>query len=280
MVVVRGRSSRRWALLLQALAAARESLHQRARGRPGPLPTPGAFPRKRPRRRSSARMPWPCSPRAPCIRARSRRPGRAVPGGGPRRRPGAGRSGPAGPVGPEGYSRFRGNVPAVGVRRQRVVMRHDEVGRLVEIGARTRTIPPACGGRSTIGDQGCRFPGCNGHFTQGHHLRHWAHGGPTTLSNLTCSVAGIIGPCTRRVIRSRAYPTAPSSSGDRTATRCPRCRCLPWCPRIRSRLSSASRRAGPSCHRADGVSELARGGTECGWAIDVLHPLAQSSRPT
>ena len=21
-------------------------------------------------------------------------------------------------------------------------------------------------------------------FTQGHHLRHWAHGGPTTLSNL------------------------------------------------------------------------------------------------
>jgi hypothetical protein len=32
----------------------------------------------------------------------------------------------------------------------RVLMRHDESARLVEIGARTRTIPPPCGERSTI----------------------------------------------------------------------------------------------------------------------------------
>jgi HNH endonuclease len=31
----------------------------------------------------------------------------------------------------------------------------------------------------------CRFPGCGVRFGQGHHIRHWAHGGPTTLSNLT-----------------------------------------------------------------------------------------------
>ncbi len=31
---------------------------------------------------------------------------------------------------------------------------------------------------------GCRFPGCGLPFGQGHHIRHWAHGGPTTLSNL------------------------------------------------------------------------------------------------
>src|SRR2546427_7529525 len=60
---------------------------------------------------------------------------------------------------------------------RRVVMRHDGEGRLVEIGARTRTIPPALRRALHHRDQGCRFPGCGGRFTQGHHLRHWAHGG-------------------------------------------------------------------------------------------------------
>jgi len=66
----------------------------------------------------------------------------------------------------------------------RVVMRHDDAGRLVEIGARTRTIPPALRRALVHRDQGCRFPGCGVSYGQGHHLRHWAHGGPTTLSNL------------------------------------------------------------------------------------------------
>ena len=54
----------------------------------------------------------------------------------------------------------------------RVVMRHDEAGRLLEIGARTRTIPPALRRALHHRDQGCRFPGCGLRFTQGHHLRH------------------------------------------------------------------------------------------------------------
>src|SRR5713101_4253385 len=33
-------------------------------------------------------------------------------------------------------------------------------------------------------DQGCRFPGCGLPLGEGHHVRHWAQGGPTTLSNL------------------------------------------------------------------------------------------------
>src|SRR6266508_1519363 len=66
----------------------------------------------------------------------------------------------------------------------RVVMRHDSDGRVVEIGARTRTIPPALRRALHHRDRGCRFPGCGLPFGQGHHLRHWAHGGPTTLSNL------------------------------------------------------------------------------------------------
>src|SRR5262245_28792726 len=66
----------------------------------------------------------------------------------------------------------------------RVVMRHDENGQLLEIGARTRTIPPALRRALHHRDRGCRFPGCGARLGQGHHLRHWAQGGPTKLSNL------------------------------------------------------------------------------------------------
>jgi len=66
----------------------------------------------------------------------------------------------------------------------RVVMRHDVHDHIVEVDARTRTIPPALRRALHHRDQGCRFPGCGVRFGQGHHIRHWAHGGPTTLSNL------------------------------------------------------------------------------------------------
>jgi Domain of unknown function (DUF222)/HNH endonuclease len=66
----------------------------------------------------------------------------------------------------------------------RVVMRHDADGRITEVGARTRTIPPALRRALHHRDRGCRFPGCGLPFGQGHHIKHWAHGGPTTLSNL------------------------------------------------------------------------------------------------
>ncbi|MCJ7558215.1 MAG: HNH endonuclease, partial [Gammaproteobacteria bacterium] len=34
-------------------------------------------------------------------------------------------------------------------------------------------------------DAGCRFPGCtHTHFVDGHHIKHWADGGETSLNNL------------------------------------------------------------------------------------------------
>jgi predicted restriction endonuclease len=34
-------------------------------------------------------------------------------------------------------------------------------------------------------DDGCRFPGCtHRHFIDGHHIRHWADGGETSMRNL------------------------------------------------------------------------------------------------
>jgi hypothetical protein len=42
----------------------------------------------------------------------------------------------------------------------RVVMKHDTEGRVTEVGARTRTIPPALRRALQHRDRGCRFPGC------------------------------------------------------------------------------------------------------------------------
>jgi hypothetical protein len=67
----------------------------------------------------------------------------------------------------------------------RVEMRHDGAGTLLDVGRRTRTIPPALRRALLHRDQHCRFPGCGRRVVQGHHLRHWAQGGPTTLANLT-----------------------------------------------------------------------------------------------
>jgi len=63
-------------------------------------------------------------------------------------------------------------------------MRHDAAGQVVEIGARTRTIPPGLRRALQHRDPSCRFPGCNVRVGEGQHVRHWAQGGPTTLSNL------------------------------------------------------------------------------------------------
>jgi hypothetical protein len=89
-----------------------------------------------------------------------------------------------------------GHVPAGTSRRlacdaSRVVMAHGPDlahgpdGRVVEVGARTRTIPPALRRALVHRDRSCRFPGCEVRVGEGHHVRHWAAGGPTTLSNLT-----------------------------------------------------------------------------------------------
>jgi hypothetical protein len=66
----------------------------------------------------------------------------------------------------------------------------DEQGQPLSIGRKTRAIPAAIKRALMIRDRTCRFPGCcNRLFLDGHHLRHWADGGETSLSNtcLLCS---------------------------------------------------------------------------------------------
>ncbi|HSJ26158.1 MAG TPA: DUF222 domain-containing protein [Longimicrobiales bacterium] len=56
-------------------------------------------------------------------------------------------------------------------------------GGVLDVGRRTRTIPPALRRALEVRDGGCRFPGCGSRFTDGHHIVHWADGGTTSLDN-------------------------------------------------------------------------------------------------
>ena len=105
-------------------------------------------------------------------------------------------------------------------------MRHAPDGQVVEVGARARTIPPALRRALHHRDRGCRFPGCGLPFGQGHHIRHWAHGGPTTLSNLALF-------CRRhqRAVHEQGYQMDRQADGELHFRRpdgrsCPRCRLL------------------------------------------------------
>jgi hypothetical protein len=158
----------------------------------------------------------------------------------------------------------------------RVVMRHEADGRVVEVGARTRTIPPALRRALHHRDRGCRFPGCGLAFGQGHHIRHWAHGGPTTLSNLALL-------CRRhhRAVHEDGYRVDRQADGELSFLR-PDGRPMPAVP------SPAAVPADPvevlrARHDTLGLHLHARTATpgwlgerlNVGWAIDVLHPLAR-----
>jgi hypothetical protein len=81
------------------------------------------------------------------------------------------------------------HVPAETCRRiacdaATVVMRHDGDGTVLDVGRKTRTIPPAIRRALTARDRRCRFPGCDCRHCDAHHVRHWADGGGTRLDNL------------------------------------------------------------------------------------------------
>jgi 5-methylcytosine-specific restriction endonuclease McrA len=160
----------------------------------------------------------------------------------------------------------------------RVVMRHDQEGRLVEVGARTRTIPPALRRAVQHRDRSCRFPGCHVSVGQGHHVRHWAQGGPTTLANLVLL-------CRRhhRAVHEEGYQVARWPDGTLRFRR-PDGRSLPAVPPPAAALADPVT-ALRARHASQGLHLHAR--TACptwlgepldvGWAIGVLHPRAAPS---
>jgi 5-methylcytosine-specific restriction endonuclease McrA len=162
----------------------------------------------------------------------------------------------------------------------RVVMRHDENGQIVEVSARTRTISPALRRALHARDRMCRFPGCGGRFGQGHHIRHWARGGPTTLSNLALL-------CRRhhRAVHEEGYQVTRRPDGElrfvhpngRVIDDVPPPPAVPGDPAAALR---ARHEASGLCLHAKTALPLWLGERlDTGYAIDVLHPLANPSRP-
>ena len=61
----------------------------------------------------------------------------------------------------------------------------DANGSTLDIGRKSRTVPPALRRALRRRDGGCRFPGCScTRFVDAHHVVHWADGGRTALDNL------------------------------------------------------------------------------------------------
>ena len=67
----------------------------------------------------------------------------------------------------------------------KVEITEDGQGEPLDVGRKTRSIPPALRRALAARDKGCVFPGCNHkRYVDGHHVEHWAEGGETKLSNL------------------------------------------------------------------------------------------------
>ncbi len=162
----------------------------------------------------------------------------------------------------------------------RVVMRHGGEGAILDVGRRTRTIPPALRRALEARDRGCRFPGCGARHAQGHHLHHWANGGPTRLENLALL-------CRRhhRVVQEEGYQVARDADGT-LRFRTPSGRPIPEVPAPPAVPGDAVQ-ALVAAHRARGLAIDARTGCpswlgerlDLAWAIGVLHPAAQPASP-
>jgi hypothetical protein len=282
MVVLRGRLEPEvGAVLIQALTAAREALYQKARAQNVPAETSGADvsaePPTMPQQQADAlalvaetALHHGIDPGAPGERyqvvvhvdapvlADADAPGQSVLDDGAR-------------VSAETSQRLACDA-------SRVVMRHDPNGRILEVGARTRTIPPALRRALQHRDRGCRFPGCGRRFGQGHHIHHWAHGGPTKLSNLALL-------CRRhhRAVHEEGFQVERQPDGELSFRR-PDGRPLPESPPP-APVPVDPVEALRARHDAHGLHLHARTAMpgwlgerlDVGWAIDVLHPLACSS---
>jgi hypothetical protein len=152
-------------------------------------------------------------------------------------------------------------------------MRHDPDGRVAEIGARTRTIPPALRRALHHRDTTCRFPGCGVRVAEGHHVQHWARGGPTTLTNLILL-------CRRhhRAVHEENYQVTRCPDGGFQFRR-PDGRELPDVPSPAElpddpveTLQAASEAQQVWIHARTACAGWLGERLDLGWAIDVLHP--------
>jgi hypothetical protein len=112
-----------------------------------------------------------------------------------------------------------GTVPAETVRRlacDSALTRITGLGELEhEITHAARSIPPATRRALVARDHHCVFPGCDrpAPWCDGHHLIHWANGGPTKLDNL-----GLVCGTHHRKVHEEGWTLRPEKDGRWIAT--------------------------------------------------------------
>jgi len=98
----------------------------------------------------------------------------------------AGKDGPAETVDGQGVTAESARREACDSRVSRI--ERDSRTGAFDLGRTTRSIPPHMSRWLRRRDGGCRFPGCGSkRLVQGHHIVHWAAGGPTDRGNI-CSL--------------------------------------------------------------------------------------------
>jgi hypothetical protein len=163
----------------------------------------------------------------------------------------------------------------------RVVLRHAGDGQVLDVGRRTRTIPPALRRALQARDRGCRFPGCVVRHAQGHHLHHWANGGPARLDNLA-----LVCRFHHRAVHEEGYRVERDAEGTlhfSTPNGWPIPEVPPPPP-----VPPDPMQALVATNRANGLAIDARTGCphwfgerlDLHWAIGVLHPAANPPSPS
>ena len=141
-------------------------------------------------------------------------------------------------------------------------------------------MPPSLRRALQARDRCCRFPGCGVRHAQGHHIHHWANGGPTRLDNLVLL-------CRRhhRALQEEGYRVERDASGP-LRFHTPGGRPIPDVPAPPT-VPRDPTQALVAVNRARGLAIDARTGCpswlgerlDLGWAIDVLHPAANPDAP-
>ena len=146
----------------------------------------------------------------------------------------------------------------------------DSQGEPLNIGRKTRSIPPAIRRALKRRDQGCRFPGCTcSRFVDAHHIQHWADGGETCMDNLV-----LLCRTHHRLVHEAGYGVH-FEAGEGAVFSLPGGKVIPQGPDTRSRgnvfaITSGNHKNGLNIKPETSVSEWHGEQMDNGVAVDML----------
>jgi 5-methylcytosine-specific restriction endonuclease McrA len=91
---------------------------------------------------------------------------------------------------------------------------HGPKNEVLDVGRKTRVVPPAIRRALWARDGGCSFPGCGARYVSAHHIVHWADGGRTALDNLV-----LLCPAHHRGVHEGGFTVQMTSAGPRFRNR-------------------------------------------------------------